>query len=90
MGTGGACFCHSRSQGIDLALIPLVGFEEPLATSEIHLGEKSAEKKKNSYSLFLIFLFIHRNPLYRAANQSRREGGLQVMLDTSSAGGTSR
>ena len=58
MGTGGACFCHARSQGIDLALIPLVGFEEPLATSEIHLGEKSA-KKKEELLLTFFDLLVH-------------------------------
>ena len=66
-----------------------VGFEEPPATSQIHLGEKSAEKKEELLLTFLIFWFIHRSPLYRAANKSRREGGLQVTLDTSSVGGTS-
>ena len=36
-----------------------VGFEKPLAISEIDSGEKNAEKKEELYSFFFLGVFVH-------------------------------
>ena len=45
----------------------------------------------STHFFFLMFWFIHRSPLYRAENHTRRGkgGGLQVTADTCNGGGTS-
>ena len=44
--------CAGRGSNMKTGLLERVGFEKPLATSEIHSGEKNVEKKEELNSFF--------------------------------------
>ena len=63
----------------------IVGFEKPLATSEIHSGEKNAEKKEELYSPFFDVLVHTYGALY-IGQQITQEEGVSITPGTSRPG----